>query len=48
MSFGLRRKWILVLLLAAVLLAFWRWHTLGWHARGIVLALLGAAFLVAS
>jgi hypothetical protein len=35
----------MVPLLGAVVLAFWRWHTLGWHARGIVLALLGAAFL---
>ena len=46
-SFGLRRKWqwINYLLVAAAVLAIWRWHTLGWHARGIVLALLGAAFL---
>jgi hypothetical protein len=46
-SFGLRRKWFGFFLVAAGLLAFWRWPTLGWHARDVVLALLGAAFLSA-
>jgi hypothetical protein len=35
------------LLVAAVVLAIWRWSSLGWHARGIVLAAFGAAAMLA-
>jgi hypothetical protein len=42
-----RNKWVGSALVAAGALASWRWPALGWHARGIVLALLGAAFFLA-
>jgi hypothetical protein len=42
----IRNKWVGALV-AAGALAIWRWPALSWHARGIVLALLGAGFLLA-
>ena len=46
-SFRMRNTWVGYLLVGAAILTGWRWHALGWHTRGIVLALLGAAILVA-
>ena len=44
-SFG-RSRWGGYVLVGAAALAFWRWDTLSWHARGIVLGLFGLAVVL--
>ena len=34
-----------VLAIASAIVVIWRWHSLSWHARGIILAVYGVACL---
>jgi hypothetical protein len=36
-----------LLAIASAILVFWTWHSLSWHARGIILAVYGVACLAA-
>lgn len=35
-----------IVLVVGVFLAFWRWSSLGWHARGLILAAYGVVLLL--
>jgi hypothetical protein len=35
-----------ILLIGGAFLAFWRWSSLGWHTRGLILAAYGAVLLL--